>query len=246
MSGHNSVDWLLLCATTLAVVVRVFWLVKWLWNYPLRHGPGFFLGVEVAPGFHADDGGRWLKRYRVAVLSEHMVEALALVAILVSGRWSLLPVWAGGGAVFLSSVFFGFETYTRAKLGANPPVRSSMAVSLEKRRLGAYISWPAEVLMAVVTVLSWALLLTHRSLQVQWSAPVLLTYQIIGLLPFKVQIVRWSFPLPAERTEEHSRWIEAQRRLQLRVIDGLFRWLPLVILAGYALGAGWTAARTST
>jgi hypothetical protein len=218
--------------------------VKWLWNYPLRHGPGFFLGVEVAPGFYTADGRRWLKRYRAAVLLEHLVEALALAAILAFGRWSLLPVWAGGGAVFLTSVFFGFTAYARAKLGANPPVRSSAAVSLDQRRLGAYISWPAEILLAVMIALSWGLLLVHKGAHVHWNVPVLLTYMIVALLPYKIQIVRWSFPLPTERIEEHARWIEAQRRAQLRVIDGFFRWFPLVILAGYALGVGWTTART--
>lgn len=243
MSGHSSGEWLLLFCTALVVIVRVFYLVRRFWNLPLNHGPGFFLGIEVAAGFYSGEGVGWLKRYRTAIVAEYLVEALALVAILVWGRWDLLPVWAGGMAVLAVAVLFGFNAYTRSKLGANPPVRSSAAISLEARRLGNYIWWPGEALMAVVIALSWALLLRHGDVQVQWGIPVTFTYIIVGLLPFKIGIVRKSFPLPAERTEEHYRWMEAQRRQSLLEMDGFFRWFSIVILAGYALQHGWPGAR---
>jgi hypothetical protein len=241
MSGHSSGDWLGLFCTALIVIVLVFWLVRRLWNYPLNHGPRFFLDVEVASGFYDGDGAKWLKHYRTVLLWAHVIVALALVAILVSGRWYLLPLWAGGTAVFLMVIFHGFKAYTRAILGANLPLPTSTAVSLETRQLGTYISWPAEALMAVIVALSWALLLTHGHARVLWQTPVVLTYVIIGLLPFKIGVVRNSLPLPSERTEEHHRWMEAHRRLWLRVWDCV-RWFLLVILAGHALLHGWPAA----
>ena len=73
---------------------------------------------------------------------------------------------------------------------------------------------------------------------------MLSTYVIVGLLPFKIGVVRNSAPLPSERAEEHYRWADAQRRLWLRVTDGFFRWFLLIIFAGYALFASWPAART--
>ena len=222
MSGHSSGEWLLLFVTALIVIVFVFYLVRRFWNYPLNHGPGFFLDVEVAPGFYNGEGVRWLKRYRTILLAEYLIEALALAAILVSGRWSLLPLWAGGTAVFATAIFFGFTAYTRATLGANPPVRTSAVVSLETRRLGDYISWPAEALMAVIIALCWALLLMHGDAQVQWNAPVVFTYVIVGLLPFKIGVVRNSYPLPSEKAEEHYRWADAQRRYWLRLMDCFF------------------------
>ena len=243
MSGHSSGEWLLLCVTALIVIVFVFYLVRRFWNYPLDHGPGFFLGVEVAPGFYNGEGVRWLKRYRTILLAGYFIEALALAAILVSGRWSLLPLWAGGTAVFFTAVFFGFTWYTRATLGANPPVRTSAVVSLETRRLGAYISWSTEVLMAMIIALCWVLLLTHGDAQLHWKGPVVMTYVIVGLLPFKIGVVRSSYPLPSERAEEHYRWMEAQRRYSLRVMD-YFRWVIIVPLAGYALQHGWPGAST--
>jgi len=244
MSGHSSEEWFLLFFTALVVVLLVFHLVRRLWNYPLNHGPGFFLDVEVAPGFYNGEGVRWLKRYRTILLAGYFIWALALAAILVSGRWSLLPVWGGGTAVFFMAIFYVFRGYTRATLGANPPIRSRAGVSLETRRLGDYISWRAEVLMAAIIALSWALLLAHGHAQLHWNVPVLSTYIIVGLLPFKIGVVRNSAPLPSERAEEHYRWADAQRRLWLRVTDGFFRWFLLVIFAGYALLASWPAART--
>jgi hypothetical protein len=241
MSGHSSGEWLLLFSTSLIVIYLVFYLVKRQWNYPLNHGPGFYLGVEVASGFYAGEGVLWLKRYHTILLTERLIEALALAAILVSGRWNLLPVWAGGMAVFATAIFLGFTAYTRATLGANQPVRTSAVVSLETRRLGDYISWPAEVSMAVIIALCWALLLTHGDAHLRWNGPVVLTYVLVGLLPFKIGVVRENPPLPSERAEEHYRWADAQRRQWLRLWDGM-RWFFIIILAGYALLHGWPAA----
>jgi hypothetical protein len=234
MSAHSSGEWLLIFCTALIVVFRVYCLVRMFWDYPLSHGPGFFLGVEVAPGFYEGGGMRWLKRYRTVLLAEHSIEALALVAILVSSRWFLLPGWAGGTAVLLTATLFGFTGYTRATLGANPPVRPSVAIPLETRQLGDYISWPAEALIALIIALSWALLLIRGDAHFEWSTPVLMTYVILGMVPFKVGLVRNSFPLPSERPEEHHRWMEAQRRYSLRWIDAM-RWFFLTIFGSHAL-----------
>ena len=241
MSGHSTGDWLLLLVTALIVIIFVFYLVRRFWNYPLDHGPGFFLDAEVAPGFYSGEGVRWLKRYRTILLAEYLIGAVALAAILVSDRWRLLPFWQVGAAVFFTAIFFGFTVYTRATFGANPPVRTSAVVSLETRRLCDYISWPAESLMAAIIAVCWALLLTHGYAQVQWMWPVLCTYIIVGLLPFKIVVVRNSPPLPSERAEEHYRWADAQRGYWLRRMD-FFRWFSIVILAGYALLHGWPAA----
>jgi hypothetical protein len=98
--------------------------------------------------------------------------------------------------------------------------------------------------MAVIIASCWALLLTHGDAQVQWSGPVVMTYVIVGLLPFKIAVVRSGYPLPSERAEEYYRWADAQRRYSLRLMDGFFRWFSLVILAGYALQHGWATAST--
>jgi hypothetical protein len=240
MSGHSSEQWLLVFTTTLVVVVRVFMLIRWIWNYPLAHGTGFFLGVEVSPGFYEGEGRRWLKRYRTVLLAEHSIEGLAWIVILASGRWSQLPATAFG-AVLCTATWLGFLAYTRATLGAHPPVLSNVAIPLESRRLGDYISWPAEALIVLIIALSWLLLLTRGDAQLRWQVPVLMTYVIVGLFPGKIVVVRNSFPLPTERAEEHHRWMEAQRRWWLRVMHTL-QWFLIAILGGYALRHGWPGA----
>jgi hypothetical protein len=243
MSGHSFGEWLALFCSILVVIFRIFELVRRFWNYPLGHSPRFFLDVEVAPGFYAGEGARWLKRYRTILVVEHLVETMAMVAILISGRWNLFPLWAGGTAVFAWAIFHALIRYARATLGANSPVQSSMAVSLEARRLGDYISWSAEVLMAAIVSLCWAFLLTHGNAQAHWNVPVVMTYMIVGLLPCKIGIVRNSVPLPPEQTGEHYRWVEAQRRNSLRGMDSM-RWFFMVIFAGYALQHSWAVANT--
>lgn len=242
MSGPTSHQ-LLLSSTALIVIVRVYYLVRSLWSFPLRNGPGFFLGVEVAPGFYDGPGVEWLKRYRAVVLAEHLTEALILAALFATGRWDLLPLWAGGSAVLFTSTMLGFTLWTRHTLGATPPVHSRVAVALETRRLGDYISWPVEALVAVIIAFSWVLLLSQGDAQVRWQTPVVMTYVAVGLLPGKISVGRSSYPLPPERTEEHHRWLEANRRHGLRVMDA-FGWFFVAILVGYALQHGWPAAKT--
>ena len=242
MSGPTSHQ-LLLSSTALIVVVRVFYLVRSLWNFPLRNGPGFFLSIEVPHGFYDGPGAEWLKRYRTVVLAEHLTEALVLAAVFAMDRWDLIPLWAGGSAVLFTSTMLGFVAWTRHRLGGAPPIRSRVAVALETRRLGDYISWPVEALVAVIIAFSWVLLLAQGGAQVRWQTPVVFTYVAVGLLPGKISVVRSSFPLPSERIEEHHRWLEASRRHGLRVMDA-FGWFFVAILFGYALQHGWPAAKT--
>ncbi|MCL5006307.1 MAG: hypothetical protein M1404_07200 [Acidobacteria bacterium] len=241
MSAHTSGEWLLLFCTIAIVIFLAVTFKRRFWDEPLKHGPGFFLGVKVSPGFYEGEGIQWLRRYHTVVLATDSILALAVLAIFASGRWYLFPVWAGGTAVLHTATLQGFTYYTRATLGANPPVHSSVAVPLETRRLSDYISWRVEALIAVITALSWALLLTNGDARIHWNVPVVFTYLILGLLPFKVVVARSSFPLPADRPEEHHRWMKAQRRYWLHVQDSS-RWFFIVLLGGYALLHGWHVA----
>ena len=227
-------DLLVLIFTGLIVAAKIYWLVWKLWDYPLRHGPGFFLNVEVAPAFYDGPGVRWLKRFRTALVAEHLLEAVVLVVLLVSGRWKLLPVWAAGSALLFMATLFSFMAWTRRAIGANPPFRPGVAVSLETRHLSDYISWPMEALVAVLIVFSWSLVLTQVDAKRHLQDLAVITYVILALLAAKIVVVRIRFPLPAERTEEHYRWLEAHRRHSLRVLD-LVRWLPVAILTGGAI-----------
>ncbi len=84
MNTPTAVELNVLCIA-LIVLFWVFYGFRNIWNLPLRHGHGFFLGVEVSPGFYEGPGISWLKSYRALVVALHSVWAVALGAIVVSG-----------------------------------------------------------------------------------------------------------------------------------------------------------------
>jgi hypothetical protein len=241
MSAPNR-ELLLLIVTGLIVAFRIYFLIARLWNRPMQHGPGFFLEVEVAPGFYDGPGVHWLKRYHGVVLAEHLIEAAALAALFAWDQLDMLPVWAGCSPLLFLPTMFGLSAWARRALGpSQPPARSSIAVSLETRRLGDYISWPQEALMAFIIVGAWLLLWTQGDAHFRWQYPFVPTYLVAGFLPFKIFLFRAGRPLPAEQTEEHQRWFEAMRRHSGRVLDSM-RWIFLMPLVGYALMHGLPGA----
>lgn len=93
--------------------------------------------------------------------------------------------------------------------------------------------------MLAILAASWLLLLRQPD---GWQTPAVFTWVILALFPLKAMVVRAGRPLPADRTAEHHRWAEAQRRHSLRVVDSM-RWAWLTIFAGYALLHGWPCAQ---
>ena len=234
---------LALVTGSLIVAFRMIWLVRRIWNQPLDHGRGYFLGVAVEPGFYEGAGVRWLRRYHALMLAQHLLLVSVFAAVVISGRWSRMPVIAPVDVVSFFAVMGGFTWWTRRVLGTAPVTFSRVAVPLQARRLGQYISWPIEALLFILLAASWLLLLTSAHPQTRWESPVVSTYVILGVLTGKLVLARTGFPLPPERTEEHFRWMEASRRHSLRVMDAM-RWLVLVILLGYAVQHGWAPAQS--
>lgn len=239
MSVHAPAEWRLLFDTILIVIVQAIAL-KWIfWDSPLKHAPGFFFDVEVPPGFYEGVGANWLRRWRTLILAVNVILALVLIAILTSGRWRLLPVWAGTVALLHVAAFNGFVAYARSKLGTHPPVHSRVTVWFQTRRLRDYLWLPGEALMAGIIAASWIILLTRGAGRFQWATPVELTYVLAGLFLIEIGIIRAPFPpLPDDRPDEHQRWVQAHRRYQIRVWD-LFRGLLVTVLGAYAIEHGW-------
>jgi hypothetical protein len=215
------------------VPVLVYALVKQLWNLPLQNGPGYFFGVEVPAGFYEGPGKNWMAGFHAMVAALYGVWAAALSAIVVSRRWDMTPTWAGGFALLFVPSMFGFQVWTRHKLGVNPPVRP-VAFALESRRLGDYISWPTEALAVALVALSWGLLL-HGGRHFDWRSALLQSWVVLGMIPGKMAMVQLSFSLPAERTEEHFRFQDASRRFWIRLNGIIFQWFTLVVLLGAAV-----------
>jgi hypothetical protein len=244
MSALTAVERNVLCITLLALF-WVFYGFRHMWNLPLRHGHGFFLGVEVSPGFYEGPGIPWLKSYRTLMVGLFVAWAAALALIILLGRWDMTDTWAGGGALLLIIPLLTFTAWTRHKLGANPPVLSGVAAPLETRRLGDYISWPMETLAAAVIAFSWWLLLRHSGTHIDWQLPLTDTWIALGLLPGKIILVRNSFPLPPERTEEHHQYQDAARRVGVRLL-AVFGWGFVMYLAVYAVKHSSVAAHAAS
>jgi hypothetical protein len=84
-----------------------------------------------------------------------------------------------------------------------------------------------------VVALSWYLLLDSAT-RFDWLNSIQLSWFALGLIPGKIAIVRSSFPLPVERTEEHYRYQDAARRIGIRVLSAL-GWFLVSLLFAYAL-----------
>jgi preprotein translocase subunit SecG len=224
--------------TALVVLSLVYSLVKFAWKQPLQNGPGYFLGIEVPAGFYDGPGKRWLTGYRAILVALHLALAVALALCFAFKRWDLIPLWCGGFALVYVPALFTLNLWTRHKLGARPPVRA-VALSLESRRLGDYISWPIETLYAVIIAACWWLLL-RRGLAIDWLPPLQMTWAAL-ILPGKIALVRSGAPLPAERAEEHYRYQDAMRRNAIRALNA-WGWLMLVTLCGFPLRLIWPPA----
>jgi hypothetical protein len=218
----------------LLVPVLLFTLVKYLWNQPLHSGVGYFFGIEVPAGFYDGPGRSWMAGYHTLLAALYGVWGVGLGVIVTARRWQMTPTWAGGFALVFVPAMFGFQAWARHRLGINPQVRP-VALALESRRIGDYISWPTEALAIALVAISWGLLLRHARPHFDWLTPLQLTWVALGTIPGKMALVQLSFPLPAERTEEHYRLQDLSRRFQIRVFGILFEWFMVIILLGVAV-----------
>jgi hypothetical protein len=242
MSSHEG-NLLLLCTNVFMVLFRIYFLVHSLWKLPLKHGSRFFLGLEVPEGFYEGPGAGWLRRYRALILTEHLIEAAIVALLFNSNRLDLVPLLAVGSMIVLVTVMSGFMLWARRRLDTGSRARSKVAVALEPRRLGDYLSWRAEALAVAVMALCWTALATHGDARTRWQPPIVTTYVVLALAASQILAVRSQSPLPAERTEEYYQYSKAQRRYSLRIL-GITRWFCLAILAGYAMQHTWEPART--
>jgi hypothetical protein len=224
-------DFEVIVFVTALIVFPLAYSLKFAWKQPLRNGPGFFLGIEVPAGFYDGPGKRWLTGYRAMLVALYLAWPVAFGLCFALKRWYLIPLWSGGLALVSVLVLLAFCFWVRHKLEARPPVRA-VALSLESRRLGDYISWTAEALFAAIIVASWWLLL-RRGTASNLLFPLLMTWTSL-VLPGKIALVRSGAPLPAERTEEHYRYQDVMRRNSVHWLNA-FGWLMVLPLCAFSL-----------
>ena len=221
------------------VIVALKILIVWrLWSFPLNHGPGYFVGVAVPPGFYDGVGLRWLRKYHALLVAQCLLVMGVFAAVVISGRWSRIPILALADVTSFFVLVGGYMLWARHAVAAPPAILPQAVVPLESRRLGDYICWPGEALMASLIAGSWAILLSAGAGHFSLAWPVVSTYVVLALLSGKIILVRKGYPLPPERTEEYHRWLDLQRRLSLRLM-GATGWLVATSLAGYASQQSW-------
>ena len=226
---------LMYVVTALVLVSWFYFLIRRRWNLPSAHGPQFFLGIDVAPGFQGEPALQWTRRYRTWLGVEHVLVLLAAVVLIATGLWRWLPGWAGGIAVVdivATRVFLGWARRS-IPVADRAEAAPTVALSLEVRRLGDYLSWVSESLLAATLVVSWVLLLTRGDGTWRWQIAAVWTYLAVASTLWKVNAVRSGAPLPADRTLEHQQWLNARRRHLVRVLN-CFSWLVVLLVAGYA------------
>lgn len=226
---------LLYVATGAILVFWFYYLIRRRWNLPSEHGPGFFMGIEVASDAGRATAPQWTSRYHAFLVVEHSLIVLAAAWLVAAGLWRWLPAWGGGTAVVDLAATRCFLAWARRSIpvAARPEATSTVALSLEVRRLGDYLSWVSEALLATVLLASWVLLVTRGSQGWRWQEAAVWTYIAITSSLWKVYVIRSGVPLPADRTEEHHRWLDGRRRHGVRVLD-CGSWFAALLVAGYA------------
>jgi amino acid transporter len=82
-----------------------------------------------------------------------------------------------------------------------------------------------------MVAVSWWLLLSAGETRIKWLYLLYLIWFVLGLLTCKIALIRFSYPLPAERTAEHYRYQDAERRTWIRVVNVLSWFLVFVLLS---------------
>ena len=99
---------LIVFITTLVVLALAYSLV-FTWNWPLKNGPGFFLGVEVPAGFYEGPGRSWLKGYRAMLVALYLILAAFFGACFAFGRSDLAPL-CGFWALLYTATILAFSS----------------------------------------------------------------------------------------------------------------------------------------
>jgi len=160
--------------------------------------------------------------------------AVALGAIVLTRWWDMTPMWAGGFALLFVPAMFCLSGMDAAQAGGEPAgaTGGSGAGVAPPGRLylvagGGAGGGAGRAELVAAAAPRWSALRLADPLQFTWAA--------LGMIPGKMAMVRLSFPLPAERTEERYRFQNAARRFWIRLSGILFEWFLVVVLFGGAL-----------
>jgi hypothetical protein len=215
------------------------------WYTPMFHGSEWFFDTRVTVDFYSGMGRRLLREYRTKLLLPYYFEALASVLVLYFLGFPYVLLTAAASAL-AGSVYHGILARRYARMGpafrapdAEQPV-SSVAVSLETRRLASYTMGPLEVAIVLSALIAaGALIYAYAAgsgpFRDVFFFPAVLLYVQAGLLLLKRGVVNSSLGrVPGTRTEQYLAWNEATRKFVLIFCDWC-RALCALALLGVAL-----------
>jgi hypothetical protein len=215
------------------------------WYTPMFHGSEWFFDTRVTVDFYSGAGRRLLREYRTRLLIPFYFEALASVLVLYYLGFPYVLLTAATSAL-AGSVYHGILARRYARMApefrspdAEQPV-SSVAVSLETRRLASYTMGPLEVAIVLSALIAaGALIYAYASgsgpFRELFFFPSVLLYIQAGLLLLKRGVVNFGIGrVPDPRTEQYLACNEATRKFVLSFCDWC-RALCAVALLGVAL-----------
>lgn len=207
---------------------------------PLLGGREWFFNVHVQPDFYTGAGRKILHRYWMRMFIPFAVDIPVAIAIFLSGHlvllnWLILVLCA---LIHINHSFSVDLAERQARPFAVPeserPV-TSMALSLEPRRLRDYTNGKVEWLLALSSLIALAWLVRyylaapeHHNLRLIFGVPAFLLYLQGGMLFVKRVVVEWRTPVPQAQAAEHLQAREETRKHYLRVCD----WSRAVASAG--------------
>jgi uncharacterized membrane protein len=226
------------------------------WQLPLKHGEGFFLGQRVAPGFYREGGKTLLRKYRGSLIAPAVLD-LPLCLWLVSTHkleYAFFEQWL---AMVVTLVVYNliavhFSSRAMTLLGDAEKRPATAVLSMAPRRLRDYAN-PVVEGVVIVAIIAGVVLIARgyvlmasggsQAFRGGVAAAIWILYLQAGLLLLKGVFIRWRMPLPAKRTEDFRRWRSAWLSYHLKLFDAVRLLAALGLLSGALAklyGNGWS------
>lgn len=221
---------------SIVIMYLLFWLVRIRgcfrrWRQPLLRGPQWFFNVHVQPGFYDGAGRRILHRYWMRMFIPFALDIPAAIFIFLTGRlimlnWLILALCA---LIHINHVFSVDLAERQARrfavAEAERPV-TSVALSLQPRRLRDYTNYKFEWAIAVPSLLALAWLTgyyfsapAHHNIRLVYFVPLYCLYLQFGALYVKRIILAWRTPAPQSQAAEFFEAREKTRKFYLAQCD---------------------------
>lgn len=226
------------------------------WKSPFLNGPGWFIGVQVPPGFYDETGRAILARYRLRLFIPWVFEIPSVVLLLATGHtlavlWLICIVTLLTRFIFYANRKAAEDDARRFEIPGTAPSVAAVSLSLRPRSLKDYTKPWIEALIILALLgsvgsLGYASMRSRGwgAMRQPWTVTLIYIYLQFGALLAKRAFVRARSAAPASNTEKYLIWRESLRRLSTSLCDyvRLLLITPPVIVAVASLTSRWDAS----